>query len=278
MRIYIIITIWLFAFCNVWCNNPFVDSIYITKGDSCVQQYDMFSAISYYRLSENADKNINIIRKVAECYRKIGNYKFCISWLQKIDSTNISHADMRSLYYSYRSLDQRDSILYWGTRLTNLFPFDGEIVASLSAYFNDNNNSAKADSLARAYCKHDSTNILVNRQLGYAYYSLKKYNEALYIYRKLIDKGFDNYESNYILGTCYEQTDSIELAYKYLTRAIMFSRNKDFNSLYHLGVLSLNQGDATESLEYFKKARDVIQPDKKRYLIYTKIWELHISN
>lgn len=263
MRIYLIIIILLCVNCDIWCQNLISDSIYIAKGDSCMQQYNMYKAITYYNKSRTVDKEVSTIRKIADCYRKIGNYKLCISWLQKIDNAKFSHTDMRSLYYSYKSLKKKDDMLYWGTRITNLFPFDSEIIVSLSAYYNDECNYLNADSLARSYYKNDSTNMLVNRQLGYACYGLKKYKEALDIYLKLIDYGFDNYESNYIVGVCYEQMDSLEFAYKHFVNAVKFSENRDFNSMYQLGVLCLNMGDATESLDYLRKANDIIQPNKK---------------
>lgn len=253
----------LWTTCDIFCQNYFCDSICIAKGDSCMQQYDTFRAIVYFKQCQMADKDVNIIRKIAECYRKAGNYINCIFWLHKIESAEISHKDMRSLYYSYKSLGKKDSLLYWGTRITSLFPSDCEIIASLSAYYNDQNNYIKADSLARAYCKIDSTNMQVKRQLGFACYSQKKYDEAAEIYQRLIFDGFDNYESNYIVGICYEQMDSLELAYKHLSMAVKFSESKDFNSLYRLGVICLNLGSATESLEYLKKADNVIQLDRR---------------
>lgn len=261
MRICLTVIMWALLICDVWCQNPCADSVCVAKGDSCAQQYDMLGAITHYKRSGREDADV--ARKIAECYRKVGNCKSCISWLQKIDSANVSHADMRTFYYSYKSLGEKDSTLYWGTKITNQFPYDAEIIASLSAYFNDSNNPAKADSLARAYCRLDTTNVLVNRQLGYACYALKKYDEALNIYTALIDNGFDNYESNYITGVCSEQMDSLELAYKHLAKAVECSGGKDFNSLYQLGVLCLNMGAADESLEYFRKAENVIRPDKR---------------
>ena len=245
---------------------------YIELGDSCMEQLDIFHAIACYKSGYDSTDNDELKRKIAKCYRMIGDNRTCISWLNKIPSPYVTHSDMRLYYYSYESLEIEDSTLYWGNKITNEYPFDSKIVASFSSFLNKSGYAQQADSLARAYVKNDSSNLFVNRQLGYSCYLLKNYKEALDIYRNISKKGIDNFETNFIIGYCYEELDSLNQAYNYMLKAVKHKKEKDFNSLYRLGLICLNSGIADEALTYLNRTLNILQPDKNTmYNLYKNI-------
>lgn len=236
-----------------------------------MERLDIFHAIAYYKKDYVSD-NDELKRKIARCYKLMGDNRTCISWLKKIPEARINHRDMRLYYSSYENLGIEDSTLYWGYRITKEYSFDGEMVASFASFLNKTGYAQQADSIARAYVKKDSSNLLVNRQLAYACYLLKNYREALNLYINLFNKGFDNYESNFIIGCCCEQLDSDHIAYDYMLRAVKIKKGKDFNSLYRLGLICLNLGIADEALGYLNQSLNMLQPDKNTmYNLYKNI-------
>ena len=72
----------------------------LQQGDSCLSRYDVFHATQYYQKYLEANpSHLEARRKLASCYRKVGNYTACISCLDKIPSDSINHEDMRIFYY-----------------------------------------------------------------------------------------------------------------------------------------------------------------------------------
>lgn len=255
---------------NVYGKNRLHDNN-VELGDSCMEKLDIFHAIYYYKKSCMFD-NDNLKRKLAKCYKLIGDDRTCIMWLKQIPEDQIKHQDMRLYFFSYKNLELEDSTLYWGYKITKEYPFDSEIVASFSSFLNNTGYAQLADSIARAYVRNDSSNLLVNRQLAYSCYLLKKYKEALNGYINIFKKGFDNYESNFIIGCCYEQLDSNAIAYNYMQRAVKIKKGRDFNSLYRLGLICLNLGIADEALTYLNQSLEILQPDKNTmYNLYKNI-------
>lgn len=169
----LILILWLCMAMNGKANETTANLL--QQGDSCLSRYDVFHATQYYQKYLEANpSHLEARRKLASCYRKVGNYTACISCLDKIPSDSINHEDMRMFYYAY--LNQ-----------------------------NNKNKPDRAEKVAKNYISQcDSTNLYVNKEYAYSLFMQFKYDEAIPLYEKLIAQGFDNFESNFILGLCYE--------------------------------------------------------------------------
>lgn len=230
------------------------------KGDSLMANYDYSHAAIYYQKSLQIRTSQEVVRKAAACFRKLGDNLRCTQYLCRLDSDSLTHTDMRVFYYAYKDMGLNDSTEHWGTKIIERYPYDGEIVASLAAYYNAQGDPKKACSITIPYMDNDTTNLTVFRQHAYATYLLGSNQYAVKMYQKLRRNGYDNYETNFILGICYEEQGKPFEAYEYLLKAAEIKEFNDFNSLYHLGKVAVQSYHA-ESTEYLNKAIKLVTPD-----------------
>ncbi len=243
-----------------------------------MEQFDIAHATAYYMKAYTKDSTDNVKRKIAKCYGAMGRYRESIAWLNKIMPENVSHSDMRQYYSAYGHLEMADSTIYWAERIVKEYPHDSKIVADLASYFNQTGAPGQAESLAKAYIINDSTNLFVNKQLGYSYYLQDKFKEALTIYLRLKDAGTNTYESNFVIGCCYEELDSLNQAYEHMHNAVKIKDSKDFNSLYQLSMISGKLGLLDEALAYLQEAHDAVMPTPKTmYNVHKNIGAIYYS-
>ena len=140
----LILILWLCMAMNAKANETTANLL--QQGDSCLSRYDVFHATQYYQNYLEANpSHLGARRKLASCYRKVGNYTACISCLDKIPSDSINHEDMRMYYYAYLNQNNNDKVSLWGERIAFLFPYDSEIIASLAVHYNGVNKPDRAE-------------------------------------------------------------------------------------------------------------------------------------
>ena len=253
-------------------------TIFMAKGDSCVDSYDYYHASIFYQKAHAVSMTPETMRKLANVHHHMGRDKDCIRLLKEIPADSINYNDLRALFFAYKSLNDKDSLLLYGDCITRINPYDSEIVVSMAIYCNERNIPDKAISICQNYLHGDSLNLLVKRQLGYAFY-LSGYNkEALDIYKELESKGFTNYESALIIGLSLKETDNAGEAYDYLLRAAKYKDFKDFTSLYNLGKVCNMLGLSDEAIDYTKNAISLLMPDSARmYALHTELAEAYFN-
>ncbi len=80
----------------------------ILLGDSCMNEHDSFHAITYYQQYINEHPHdLNVLRKLASCYRLRGDNKKCISCMDSIPNDSLNHEDLRMMFYSYLNLGDK---------------------------------------------------------------------------------------------------------------------------------------------------------------------------
>lgn len=103
----LILILWLCMAMNAKANETTTNLL--QQGDSCLSRYDVFHATQHYQKYLEANpSHLGARRKLASCYRKVGNYTACISCLDKIPSDSINHEDMRMYYYAYLNQNNND--------------------------------------------------------------------------------------------------------------------------------------------------------------------------
>jgi Tfp pilus assembly protein PilF len=76
----LILILWLCMAMNAKANETAANLL--QQGDSCLSRYDVFHATQYYQKYLEANpSHLGARRKLASCYRKVGNYTACISCL-----------------------------------------------------------------------------------------------------------------------------------------------------------------------------------------------------
>ena len=249
------------------------------KGDSCVQAYDYFHALQYYKQLDTAfvNNNLPVVRNMAEIYHRTGNNKAWFNTLVHVYSSqpdSMTYNDMRSLFFASRSIEWDDFITMIGNKILKTNPYDSEIVVSMASYFNDTEHPDKALELCGDYMQRDSTNLGVMRQYGYATYILGNYEDAIKTYKKLELNGFENYESALIIGFSLLKLDSAWNARPYLRKAVEKRKGKEYSSYLHLGNANIACGEYREGIANLEKVIEIITPENELYYsLYNSIGE-----
>lgn len=211
----------------------------LLKGDSCMMEHDSYHAIEYYlQYRAECPNDLNTLRKLAACYRLRGDNRKCIASMDSIPEDSLNHEDLRMLFYACQNICHSKTG-YWGEQILRQYPFDGEVAASLFAYWNNLKQEENTKTYAKVYRENtDSTNILVNKEYAYAIFLSGEYAKAIPLYQKVIAEGFDNFESNFVLGMCYYNTGKYREAYDCLYKANNYNMfgSPNSNNLYFMGM------------------------------------------
>lgn len=233
-------------------------ALLLMKGDSCLLEHDVFHAIEYYsQYRESNPHDCDVLRKLASCYRQQGNGNKCISSLDSIPKDSLTHEDMRMYFFTYRDIKPANMVS-WGMKIYWKYPYDSDVFGALLTYWNNANEPETVSALATSHIqKYDSTNIIINKELAYSLFLQMRYDQAVPHYVKLIADGFDNYESNFVLGLCYYNLEKYQEAFPYLQKAVeLRADNPTMNSLFYLGMIYAKLSERMSGGEQKKKYQD----------------------
>ena len=240
-----------------------VDSLQllVQAGDSCMEQFNTLEALKYYQQAFAMKDTVDTRIKLADCYYKRANYRHTSNLLKTVPMKDISHEAFRQLCYSYQKQGDNDSFVYWTSGLVANYPMDGEMVAGLTVALAKENQAWKGIGYGEGYFEKDSTNILVNRALGDAYFMDRQFDKAAAMYERLLQQGDSTFNTLYSAGMCYTRIDSLNRAYKCLIPAFLLSGMQHAGCAYRLGVVSIDLGSYQEGLGYLDLATKMMQPD-----------------
>ena len=273
-----------------------VDSLQLTiqAGDSCMQMFNTFEALTFYRQAFAMKDTADVRMKLADCYYKRGDYRQTADLLKLVPEDSLSHEAFRQLALSYQKQSDTDSYIYWAGRLLGRFPMDGEIVAGLTLAYAKTNQPEKGIVCGMKYRQRDTTNILVNRAFADAWFMNRDFKAAAKLYEQLLQQGESTFNTLYSAGMCYAQLDSLNRAYKCLMPAFLISGMQHAGCAYRLGVVSVDLGSYIEGLGYLDLATKLMLPDTtimkaitlsqgegyyltKRYDKAVEAWKQHLT-
>ena len=261
-------------------------AVCMQKGDSCMQQYNTFEALKYYQQAYDLAQSQDITRfsmdkdfslskpyvpedkvprhvrlKLADCHYQRANYRQTTELLKNMPEDSLSHDAFRQLAYSYQKQGDIDSYIFWAGQLLGHYPMDGEVVAGLTLAYARNEQPQNGVFIAKAYFEKDSTNVLVNRALGDAYFMNREFDMAVMMYEQLLEQGDSTFNTLYSAGMSYAQIDSLEQAYKCLLPAFSLSQMQHAGCAYRLGVVCVDTKRYEEGLSCLNLATKLMQPD-----------------
>ena len=199
--------------------------------------------------------------KLADCYYKRANYGKSADLLKTIPEDSLSHESFRQLAFSYQKQGDNDSFIYWAQQLVARFPMDGEVVAGLTNGYTKANQPEKGVICGLKYSLKDSTNILVNRALGDAWFVSRNFTAAGLMYERLMEQGDSIFNTIYSAGMCYSQIQDLNRAYKYLQLALVKSGMQHFGCAYRLGIVCNDLHSYDEGIGYLDLALEIQKPD-----------------
>lgn len=235
--------------------------INLQQGDSCMQQYNTFEALGYYRQAFALADTYEVRTKLADCYYKRANYREVVDLLKLIPEDSLSHEAFRELALSYKKQGDNDSYVYWANRLVERYPMDGEIVAGLILGYAQQNQPQKGIICGLKYSLRDSTDILVHRALADAWFLNRDFTAAAMLYDRLLAQGDSTFNTLYSAGMSHSQTGNLERAYQYLLKAFLISGMQHYGCAYRLGVVCIDTKRYPEGLGYLDLAKELMLPD-----------------
>ena len=243
------------------------------RGDSCMKAFNLFQALDCYSQALKQQDMPELRMKVAECHYRRGNYRECISTLQTLQASQLSHNALHQLFYSYKALGDTENFKQTGKLILGQYPMDSEILVDLCHEYNLEMNLFGTFHAVNEYIAKDSTNLAVNRVIAEAEFFQKEYQGAMYSYKKLLAAGDSSYITYFSIGVCAEQLsryddqplgDKVNLqveAVDYLKRAVAVSDSAQAAPFYHLGNLYNEMKNYQESENCFQKAIQLLSPD-----------------
>ena len=199
-----------------------------------------------------------------------GYFNKSLDCLRQIPADSLNADDMRLCYDNFAQLGQNDSLAYWADKMLKRNPYDATLIADYTPRLNKGWQSdlgrrsfpQKVIDICKKYCQRDSTHILINRQLGEAYYNIGNYDMALCELKKLEAIGDTCFGTLYTLGLTYQRMGDNSTAYDYLYRAYDKNDHHPY-CLFMLGIVSNKVGLGAEALSYLDEAKKLLMPDRQ---------------
>ena len=259
--------------------------VFVQWGDSCMQQYNTFEALTYYQRAYDIAEAQDSVRfsmdqsdvfgyyapedkvprqirlKLADCCYKRADYRQTSELLKNMPEDSLSHEAFRELALSYKKQGDTDSYVYWTNRLVERFPMDGEMVAGLILGYAQLNQPEKGLTLGLNYSLKDRTNILVNRAIADAFFLKRDFTAAGIWYDQLLEQGDSTFNTLYSAGMSHSQTGNLERAYTCLIRALELSQLQHAGCAYRLGVVCVDTKRFEEGLAALDLATELTKPD-----------------
>ena len=199
-----------------------------------------------------------------------GYFNKSIDCLRQIPADSLNAEDMHLYYSNFAQLGQNDSLAYWADEMLKSNPYDAQLIVDYTPRLNNGwqgdmgrkSFPKKVIDICKKYVEHDSTHILVNRQLAEAYYNIGNYDLAIQELKKLEAVGDTCFGTLYTLGLTYQRMGDNSTAYDYLYRAYDKNDHHPY-CLFMLGIVSNRVGLGAEALSYLDEAKKLLMPDRQ---------------
>ena len=199
-----------------------------------------------------------------------GYFNKSLDCLRQIPADSLNAEDMRLYYSNFAQLGQNDSLAYWADEMLKHNPYDATLIVDYTPRLNNGwqgdvgrkSFPKKVINICKKYVEHDSTHILVNRQLAEAYYNIGNYDLALQELKKLEAVGDTCFGTLYTMGLTYQRMGDNSTSYDYLYRAYDKNDHHPY-CLFILGIVSNRVGLGAEALSYLDEAKKLLMPDRQ---------------
>ncbi|MDE5677119.1 MAG: tetratricopeptide repeat protein [Phocaeicola sp.] len=254
--------------------------------------------------------NTKVLTDLAECYKLMGNFRRAADCFQKAvslqpDNTYFRLQVIRSLLASENYEEARTACHGWLERdtlsatgykylgqayeglqdLVSAFSsynaayrrdsLDGQTVARIAGFFNNNQQFGDAVEVTEHYRLSDTTHIDVNRQNAKAYCMLKEYGTAVNRYEALKNLGDRSFLTLYYLGVSHYGDGWFYGAYDNLKEAYR-KNSMDVNVLYYLAKAAARTSWKKEGAEYMEEAfRIAVPTDSMMVRLYDGLAECY---
>ena len=235
----------------------------VARGDSCLLMNDTHNSLLFYEQARRLVFNDTVLYKLAQTNFRRGQYNQCLALTDTLLADTLTYQPLRLRYNCLQKMGADDTLrIECARQIIGINPLDAAVVTDIATYFNGKQQADSAIAYCNLYRAIDSTNQLVNKQLGRALFIKKDYYPALDIFLEAYHNGDANPALLFYIGWTYECCSIPERAHEFM---LMAAEGTDFNSLSIVKALARvsasNMKYRDEVLDYTQIAFELCQAD-----------------
>lgn len=221
----------------------------VARGDSCTRMNDTYNSLLCYEQARRLVFNDTVLYKLAQTNFRRGQFNQCLALSDTLLSDTLTYQPLKLRYNCLQKMGADDSLrVECARRILAVNPMDALVVTDIATFFNGNQQADSAMAYCNLYRRIDSTNQLVNKQLGRALFIKKDYYPALDLFLNAYRNGDQTPALLFYIGRTYECCSIPERAHEFMQMA---AEGSNFASLPIVKAL------ARVSASYFKYRDDV---------------------
>ena len=235
----------------------------VARGDSCTRMNDTYNSLLCYEQARRLVFNDTVLYKLAQTNFRRGMYNQCLALTDTLLADTLTYQPLRLRYNSLQKMGADDTLrIECARQIVGINPLDAAVVTDIATYFNGKQQADSAIAYCNLYRAIDSTNQLVNKQLGRALFIKKDYYPALDLFLDAFRNGDANPALLFYIGRTYECCSIPERAHDYLLMAAegsYFANLAIVKALARVSNSSVKYRD--EVLDYTQTAFELCQAD-----------------
>ena len=235
----------------------------VARGDSCTRMNDTYNSLLCYEQARLLVFNDTVIYKLAQTNFRRGQYNQCLALSDTLLSDTLTYQPLKLRYNCLQKMGADDSLrVECARQILAVNPMDAAVVTDIATFFNGNQQADSAMAYCNLYRRIDSTNQLVNKQLGRALFIKKDYYPALDLFLDAYRNGDQTPALLFYIGRTYECCSIPERAHEFMQMA---AEGSNFASLPIVKALARvsasNYKFRDEVLDYTQTAFELCQAD-----------------
>lgn len=234
----------------------------MARGDSCMRMNDTYNSMLCYEQALLLGSSDTVMYKLAQCYFKRGQYVKCLALTDTLMADTVVYQHIKLRYNCLQKMGADDSLrIDCGRQILAVNPMDAAVVTDIATYYNGEQMADTALAVCQAYYKLDSTNQLVNKQMGRALFIKKDYYPALDLFLDAYKNGDENPALLFYIGRTYECCSIPERAHDFILMAAEKSMFASLPIVKALARVSNYTKDRNNVLIYTQIGFELCQAD-----------------
>jgi tetratricopeptide (TPR) repeat protein len=177
-------------------------------GRSFYEKEDLGNAIKYLDIaSKENPANAEIPYTVARAYADMFNYKQSVVYFQKALALNPAQPrwiyEMALMYYAIP--DEQNALKYMLEAGEKGYKKDNEYIQNLATAYMDAGKQTEGIDMLKEILQKRPSDVNILNILGEAHYDIKKYDEAIGYFDRILEADKNNAEALYMIGMCFQK-------------------------------------------------------------------------
>ncbi len=235
----------------------------VARGDSCQLMNDTHNSLLFYEQARRLVFNDTVLYKLAQTNFRRGQFNQCLALTDTLLADTLTYQPLKLRYNCLQKMGAADSLrVECARQIIGINSLDAAVVTDIATFFNGNQQADSAMAYCNLYRRIDSTNQLVNKQLGRALFIKKDYYPALDLFLDAYRNGDQAPALLFYIGRTYECCSIPERAHEFMQMA---AEGSNFASLPIVKALARvsasNYKFRDEVLDYTQTAFELCQAD-----------------